>query len=109
MVTLTPSNYEQIAFKLKHQLDQKKLAEKSTDRAKNMIRITDDNQRKIIQSESLVIKSPAGALGKFVRGKQAAEAQGFKLRPAEVAQEGRTNDNSYSTTPKKLILNIAPE
>lgn len=73
-----------------------------------MIRITDDTQRKIIQSESLVIKSPTGALGKFVRGKQAAEAQ-FKLRPAEVAQEGKTNDNNYSTTPKKLILNIAPE
>jgi hypothetical protein len=54
LITLTHSNYQQIAFKLQNQLELKNSS--NHDRAKNLIKINKDN--KLAESASLVIKSP---------------------------------------------------
>ena len=55
MTTLTPSNYQQLAFKLQSQLD---MQENQGDRVKNMINVEESNRIKLTESASLVIKSP---------------------------------------------------
>lgn len=70
LITLSTHNCEQIIYKIKHQIENKNNGDKKgnlKERAKNMIKIKDDRQ-KLIESASLVIKSPAGpALGRFNR------------------------------------------
>lgn len=67
LITLSTANCEQIIYKIKNmmeaQLNNAGDKKSPTQRAKNMIKIKDDKQ-KLIESASLVIKSPAGpALG----------------------------------------------
>ena len=68
---------------------------KSPERVKNMIKIKDEKQ-KLIESASLVIKSPTGR----VFGSKARQ-------PTKVANdEAQKHHIDYSITPKKAIQNI---
>lgn len=68
---------------------------KSPERVKNMIRIKDEKQ-KLIESASLVIKSPTGR----VFGSKARQ-------PTKNANdEPQKHQIEYSVTPKKTIMNI---